>query len=1163
MDHVLKRTLSFLLTLVMVLSLVPAFGHVHAHAEETEQEPAASVTPTESETPAGSEVNQYTIIFVNYDGTILETVVVNEGEVPVYSGEEPVQPADDTYVYKFAGWDVDRDFEYNPEVDILPPATEDTFYIAQYYSALGYGIATIANHELTCSAVADLGITYSDGTNSGTATWTPGANTINGSVVGKYSSYTVMNKGYHQYDNSATTLTLTNNKTTKAKLTFKYEVTNADSGNTVNVNGAVIKTETTGSVDVDLEKGESITVVLNAKKKSQLGSDPGPNGSSIRIYDLALTVLSDTTVTFGAAQNGTYTVTDVATGAAVNTSTPLKTLSTTKYNLTATPAEGYVFSGWYYTKNGVETFFCGVQNATERIFDGSGTLVPKFIPAENGIWAIGEAMFVDLNTALTAADSGAEKVVVLLKDLSLSDTYTIPLGVTVLIPYDDAGTSYGPEPYVEAIPDGVNADTYTPSVFRKLTMTSGAKFIVNGCIEVGAKHYAAHGGNTIGGRPVDKYGLIVMEGDSSIVLNAGGKLFAWGYITGSGTVTAESGSQVYEKMQIADYRGGGITSVIVCCGVFPFNQYYIQNVEVKEILKAGSSLIAHAGLYANAVETSTLDFMASSGAMFNLSSGNVTKYYDASSDRLVLDIEGKVSMNSVTVMDEDTSNFILPLNHNITINFKRGSEGTLAQDVMMLPGATIKVDSGASLTIAEGKKLYSIDASDWGAYCFGQKLVPISFTPTHGGAPGKRTADNMSDAQLNINGSLVVNGRLYATNTGAQIVSSEGTGTVGLNAATSGTATIYQSHVIAAQIHIHVYADPSDNSNLTSFTLSPAVLTDGEDGPISIAGKTGTYSYCKNCNYWIEGLASAHPCFTVTFDGNGATSGSMASVESPASYTLPECGFTKEGHDFVGWNVNGASKLPGETITLTDNTVVKAEWVAKTFDIVWKNGDTVIYTDADVAYGTEIRYNHAEPAKDYDEDKHYTFAGWSLTDGGEAVDFGTVTGDVTYYAVFLPEDHVFAEGKCTCGAEEPANDVTVVPKGTIKHTVSGQVVTVTHNTPCKVGYLDAASGKYIAIAAKPNTDGSYNFEVPKGVTEVLLVVKGDVNGSGGVNAGDRVALSKSLLGKTHANYAALSEAWQIFAADVNNSNSVNAGDRVALSKSLLGKTHANYQALTW
>ena len=68
--------------------------------------------------------------------------------------------------------------------------------------------------------------------------------------------------------------------------------------------------------------------------------------------------------------------------------------------------------------------------------------------------------------------------------------------------------------------------------------------------------------------------------------------------------------------------------------------------------------------------------------------------------------------------------------------------------------------------------------------------------------------------------------------------------------------------------------------------------------------------------------------FTITFDPNGGT-GTMEAVKVPiyTNYKLPDCDFTApEGKEFDHWDVDGDSKNPDDTITVSANTKVIAVW---------------------------------------------------------------------------------------------------------------------------------------------------------------------------------------------------------------------------------------------
>ena len=53
---------------------------------------------------ATAKKKRYTIIFKNYDGTVLQSSIWEEGTTPVYSGSTPTKASDDTYRYVFYGW---------------------------------------------------------------------------------------------------------------------------------------------------------------------------------------------------------------------------------------------------------------------------------------------------------------------------------------------------------------------------------------------------------------------------------------------------------------------------------------------------------------------------------------------------------------------------------------------------------------------------------------------------------------------------------------------------------------------------------------------------------------------------------------------------------------------------------------------------------------------------------------------------------------------------------------------------------------------------------------------------------------------------------------------------------------------------------------------------
>lgn len=175
---------------------------------------------------------------------------------------------------------------------------------------------------------------------------------------------------------------------------------------------------------------------------------------------------------------------------------------------------------------------------------------------------------------------------------------------------------------------------------------------------------------------------------------------------------------------------------------------------------------------------------------------------------------------------------------------------------------------------------------------------------------------------------------------------------------------------------------------------------------------------------------------------------------------------------------------------------------------------------------------------DFKGDKNYFIAYGGNADKNRVltgtVDLVSVTYTITdsnyslevkgFKACLSGEQAALKDTRYDCVAEPVdggSTGVTVTPQcDALKdaYTVNGQTVTVTYSIPCRVGYL--SGDKYVAVIPTQNGD-SYDFVVPDGVTEVILVVKGDVSGNGKVNYSDMMQLAKSLVLPTHKQYTPL------------------------------------------
>ena len=616
----------------------------------------------------------------------------------------------------------------------------------------------------------------------------------------------------------SSTLTITNNKTTKATLSFDYAI--EQNSGTIQVDGAAVTAG--GKFSKELAPNASIKVYIKSGSTSA--------ATKITLTNVVLVSDVNATATFVPAENGTYTV----DGKTVTEEYSNTQSSMTAYQVVATPADGYQFLGWYNLTTGK----CIATAASTALnVESNCTITAKFASKTVALFETGGQRFADLNEAVAYAQQKHQTKITLATDGSISGTYTIPTGITLLIPFDAAGTLYTDAPAAIR-----TAPASKP--FRTLTMSEGTSITVNGAISLGGRYFAAAGSQQ--GRPVGDYGYIKMADNSSITVKNGGNLYAWGFISGSGSVLAESGATVYEFYQIADFRGGSASSTIVNGGkkVFPFSQYFVQNIEVPLTLNSGANEKVFSGVYAmSTTYTTSINFIGNDG-MFKVVSGSFTKDYDEKTDRLILTVNGEAELNTLALklaaISVNSASYVLPITNNISINIQSGKV-TINQDTALLAGVEVSIAEGADLTVSSGKNVYIYDGDEWNSdnFVWGPcKFKSVAYAP---GKAYNRTNADLKDARVDVNGSLTANGAIYTTKGGADICSSEGTG------------KYVQQGVLGEETATYQYN--ANGNNAVTIPITPAKLHNAD----------GSYTETKDAaagttiNY-LDGVWGGKPC---------------------------------------------------------------------------------------------------------------------------------------------------------------------------------------------------------------------------------------------------------------------------------------------------------------
>ncbi|MBO4749315.1 MAG: InlB B-repeat-containing protein, partial [Lachnospiraceae bacterium] len=155
-----------------------------------------------------------------------------------------------------------------------------------------------------------------------------------------------------------------------------------------------------------------------------------------------------------------------------------------------------------------------------------------------------------------------------------------------------------------------------------------------------------------------------------------------------------------------------------------------------------------------------------------------------------------------------------------------------------------------------------------------------------------------------------------------------------------------------------------------------------EDGVVVSEIASVTFAVNKNRTL----VANYEKLYTITPDANGG-SGTMSDAKTVAGeYTLPACDFSAPEHkEFDGWLCKVGITMvgvhqPGETINVTEHTILYAQWKPEICRITTTHGfgGNTDGSDEFAAYGSEATVR-ATPIE------HYHFVHWEDADHGYAV----------------------------------------------------------------------------------------------------------------------------------------------------------------------------------
>ncbi len=778
--------------------------------------------------------------------------------------------------------------------------------------------------ETLVTDISGLEVDYTGGS------WSAVGSTFSGSATGTAQG------SCSDAASETSTLTLKNVSGGRALLSFDHTKPVVGSEGYVMIDGAEV-TEA-GNFTKELANDESISIEM-------LSGSPGANTSSIQLSNVSMTLIRDVTVTFASPLgSGTYSV----NGMPVDEEKIITQLSTLPFELEAKAAEGYKLEGWYSTSG---NRFISSDELLTAFFDVDQTVYPVFITDSCPVWDVGGQWYTELGDAISYASSYEGSKIVLISDGTLAaGTYTIPDGTTLLIPYEVTGALN------TTVPDAFRSTpAIEPSVYRTLTMEPYTKIVVNGSLCVNAKVNSNN--NHYTGATSGKYGCIDMGEGCSIELVSGSELYCWGYIYGNGSITAFPGSAVYEPFEIGDVRGGTATMTMNnnLQRVLPFQQYYIQNIEVPLTIMCGATEYAVGTVTVqNDTETPTVAFIGpEETSLFQLVSGSFTKTYDPETDRVYYDINGDSNINSVSLdvgLSVDTLKYVLPLMQNTVFNIVSGTTA-VRQSVYMIPGCEMKVSQGASLIIAAETDFYVYDRDEYvgNGFVFSNTDLKSSFYQPDRSDVNVFTVDKMVDAKLDVSGKLTVEGNLYTTASGANVTSSSVNGKISFANAPLSSSTVYQvTQGGEGGTEVYYHEIPVTAPQLCNGVIG--VTVDPKYTPTEGTAAGGYFSYCIVEDKWHEGdpceanyeliywtWADDYSSASATFIE--ATSGYEVTINAAVTTKITEPTCETEGQTVY----TAAVTLRGKTYTDAKTVTADAlghDWAAVTYS--WASDNSYV-----------------------------------------------------------------------------------------------------------------------------------------------------------------------------------------------------------------------------
>ena len=662
-----------------------------------------------------------------------------------------------------------------------------------------------------------------------------------------------------------------------------------------------------GAIAVSGAENEITTIYIAYVKD---GSDD-PNFPSEDMFALAnvMFVQGERTINFS-SNTSTGSVTAKNGEVVINSGDKVAAGSQITFTATNTDSSAK-FLGWYDSEGKLLSY-----SNVYTVSVSSDLTIRAAFSGEGANYFVGAQSYEKLSDAIESlkdGDSYKEGTIRVFGDISLTENTTIPMEVTLLLPYyanDIVGVSVGGTHARVSWNNGVKP-------FVTLTVEAGVTLTVNGKLIVGGVQHKAD--QSAQGHTSGDYSKLVNKGN--VIIN--GSMDVRGLVDGSGTLTVNAGATLKQPFMVNNYSGGTNTSDLYGAGQFPFVQFDTVNVKCRQIIDYGAKVLGSTSLYfwggittQDVVLVDKIENKATSGegALIWLHSGSRleisyddTKKVDQAVGNIhlgdsgvnVIDVYGEITAGEFYLQTYGSSDMVLAIPYTYNFVIKGGAKVNVTQKYKVMPGAKVTIEEGGLIDIKSTGALYVYDGFKDGGKS--GKLYPDASVLSKYGFS--------KNAVLTVNGTLNIDGAFAGI---AQSSSTTGTIIVGSGEAVRvGTQTITEG------------SDGGYTDNRATFTMSGRVY--GLNGFKELsAGKTykcfaaDEFTLNSFTNVYYEGESGSSTQKTFKDDNyNQACVGKFAEFKDGKYTGIITLIFDKEFEnkdviiDGVLYNVfNGTIELP-------------------------------------------------------------------------------------------------------------------------------------------------------------------------------------------------------------------------------------------------------------